>query len=144
MAIMNDLKLPMLSYYVIFYKRFRQIMQRTEKETLRGATIERRYVPFGHFCDVFTTQYAPSGHLTTSSFSLIQNVSFMLCALSGSWIWLSFDQSIDVFIEFILIYASFQWWVECPGQPYWDIRMPYEEVWSTLHVHSSTMYWIKI
>ncbi len=32
--IMNDLEQPMLSYYVIYFEKFRKIMQRTEKEAL--------------------------------------------------------------------------------------------------------------
>ncbi len=32
MVIMNDLEQPMLSYYVIYYEKFRKAMQRTEKE----------------------------------------------------------------------------------------------------------------
>ncbi len=34
MVTMNDLDWPMLSYYVIYYKTFRNVMQRTEKEAL--------------------------------------------------------------------------------------------------------------
>ncbi len=34
MVIMNDLEWPMLSYYVIYYERFRKDMQRTEKVAL--------------------------------------------------------------------------------------------------------------
>ncbi len=34
MVIMNDLEWPMLSYYVIYYEKFRKVMQRTEKEAL--------------------------------------------------------------------------------------------------------------
>ncbi len=33
MVIMNDLKWPILSYYVIYYEKLRKVMQRTEKET---------------------------------------------------------------------------------------------------------------
>ncbi len=32
MVIMNDLEWPMLSYYLIYYEKYRKIMQRTEKE----------------------------------------------------------------------------------------------------------------
>ncbi len=32
---MNDLELPMLSYYVIYYEMIRKVMQRTEKEAFR-------------------------------------------------------------------------------------------------------------
>ncbi len=35
MVIMNDLGWPILSYYVIYYEKFRKIMQWTEKEALR-------------------------------------------------------------------------------------------------------------
>ncbi len=34
MVIMNDLEWPMLSYYVIYYEKFRKIMKRTEKVPL--------------------------------------------------------------------------------------------------------------
>ncbi len=34
MVIMNDLEEPMLSYYVLYYEKFRKVMQRTEKEAL--------------------------------------------------------------------------------------------------------------
>ncbi len=34
MVMTNDLKRPMLSYYVIYYEKFRKIMQQTEKEVL--------------------------------------------------------------------------------------------------------------
>ncbi len=34
MVIINDLELPMLSYYVIYFEKLRKIMQRTEKEAL--------------------------------------------------------------------------------------------------------------
>ncbi len=34
MAIVNDLEWPMLSYYVIYYERFRKVMQQTEKVAL--------------------------------------------------------------------------------------------------------------
>ncbi len=39
MVIMNNLEWPMLSYYVIYYEKFKNIMQRTEKETLMKATV---------------------------------------------------------------------------------------------------------
>ncbi len=32
MMIINDLEQPMLSYYVIYFEKFRKVMQRTEKE----------------------------------------------------------------------------------------------------------------
>ncbi len=35
MVIMNDLELPMLSYYVIYYEKSKKVMQRTGKEALR-------------------------------------------------------------------------------------------------------------
>ncbi len=34
MVIMDDLEWPMLSYYVIYYEKFRKVMQQTEKEAL--------------------------------------------------------------------------------------------------------------
>ncbi len=34
MVIMNDLEQPLLSYYVIYFEKFRNVMQRTEKEAL--------------------------------------------------------------------------------------------------------------
>ncbi len=34
-VIMNDLEWPMLSYYVIYYEKFRKIMKWTEKEALK-------------------------------------------------------------------------------------------------------------
>ncbi len=34
MVIMNDLEWPMLSYYMIYYEKFRKVMQQTEKEAL--------------------------------------------------------------------------------------------------------------
>ncbi len=34
MVIMNDLEWPMLSYYVIYYKKFRKVMKRIEKVAL--------------------------------------------------------------------------------------------------------------
>ncbi len=35
MVIMNDLECPLLSYYVIYYEKFKKIvMQQTEKEAL--------------------------------------------------------------------------------------------------------------
>ncbi len=34
MVIMNDLEWPMLSYYVIYYEKFRKVMERTEKVAL--------------------------------------------------------------------------------------------------------------
>ncbi len=37
MVIMNDLEWPMLSYYVIYYEKFRNVMQRTEKVALNLA-----------------------------------------------------------------------------------------------------------
>ncbi len=37
MMIINDLEWPMLSYYVIYYEKFRKVMQRTEKEALKTA-----------------------------------------------------------------------------------------------------------
>ncbi len=33
---MNDLEWPMLSYYEIYYEKFRKIMQWTEKEALNN------------------------------------------------------------------------------------------------------------
>ncbi len=35
MVIMNVLKWPMLSYYVIYYEKFKKVMQWTEKEALK-------------------------------------------------------------------------------------------------------------
>ncbi len=35
MMAMNDLEWPMLSYYLIYYEKFKKVMQRTEKEALR-------------------------------------------------------------------------------------------------------------
>ncbi len=32
---MNDLELPMFSYYVIYYEMFRKVTQQTEKEALK-------------------------------------------------------------------------------------------------------------
>ncbi len=41
MVIMNDLEWPMLSYYVIYYEKFKKVMQRTEKETSKqGGSID--------------------------------------------------------------------------------------------------------
>ncbi len=34
MVIMNDLEWPMLSYYVIYYEKFRKVMKQTEKVAL--------------------------------------------------------------------------------------------------------------
>ncbi len=34
MVIMNDLEWPMLSYYVIYYEKFKKVIQRIEKEAL--------------------------------------------------------------------------------------------------------------
>ncbi len=34
MVIMNDLEQPMFSYYVIYFEKFRKVMQRTEKESI--------------------------------------------------------------------------------------------------------------
>ncbi len=34
LVIMNDLELPMLSYYVIYYEKFKKVMWQTEKEAL--------------------------------------------------------------------------------------------------------------
>ncbi len=34
MVIVNDLERPMLSYYVIYYEKFKKVMQWTEKEAL--------------------------------------------------------------------------------------------------------------
>ncbi len=34
MVIMNDVEWPMLSYYVIYYEKFRKVMQWTEKVAL--------------------------------------------------------------------------------------------------------------
>ncbi len=34
MVIMNDLEQPIISYYVIYFEKFRKIMQRTEKEAI--------------------------------------------------------------------------------------------------------------
>ncbi len=34
MVIMNDLEWPMLSYYVDYYKKFKEVMQWIEKEAL--------------------------------------------------------------------------------------------------------------
>ncbi len=36
MVIMNDLEWPMFSYYVIYYEKFRELMQRTEKVALKS------------------------------------------------------------------------------------------------------------
>ncbi len=40
MVIMNDLEWPMLSYYVIYFERFRKVMQQTEKVALMYSTLE--------------------------------------------------------------------------------------------------------
>ncbi len=32
---MNDLERPMLSYYVIYYEKFKKVMHRKEKEALK-------------------------------------------------------------------------------------------------------------
>ncbi len=34
MVIMNDLEWPVLSYYVIYYEKFKKVMQQTEKVAL--------------------------------------------------------------------------------------------------------------
>ncbi len=34
MVMMNDLEWPMFSYYVIYYEKFKNVMQQTEKEAL--------------------------------------------------------------------------------------------------------------
>ncbi len=34
MVIMNDLEWPILSYYVIYYEKFKNVMLQTEKEVL--------------------------------------------------------------------------------------------------------------
>ncbi len=39
MVIMNDLEWPMLSYYVIYYEKFKKIMQWTGKEALKYTII---------------------------------------------------------------------------------------------------------
>ncbi len=39
MVIMNDLEWPMLSYYVIYYEQFRNVMQWTEKVALIMFTV---------------------------------------------------------------------------------------------------------
>ncbi len=39
MEIINDLECPVLSYYVIYYEKFRKVMQRTEKEVLRETVV---------------------------------------------------------------------------------------------------------
>ncbi len=39
MVMMNDLEWPMLSYYVIYYEKFRKVMQQTEKEALNGKCV---------------------------------------------------------------------------------------------------------
>ncbi len=36
MVIMNDLEWPYVSYYVIYYWKFKYIMQQTEKEALQN------------------------------------------------------------------------------------------------------------
>ncbi len=38
---MNDLEQPMLSYYVIYFEKFRKIMQRTEKDALSYKEVEQ-------------------------------------------------------------------------------------------------------
>ncbi len=40
MVIMNDLEWPMLSYYVILYEKFRNVMQKTEKVALISFEVE--------------------------------------------------------------------------------------------------------
>ncbi len=46
MVIMNDLKWPMLSYYVIYYEKFGNVMQQTEKVALimvvKAAIVQRK------------------------------------------------------------------------------------------------------
>ncbi len=44
MVIMNDLEWPMLSYYVIYYEKFRKVMKRTEKEALRFTKTDQHFV----------------------------------------------------------------------------------------------------
>ncbi len=43
MVIMNDLEWPMLSYYVIYYEKFKNVMQQTEKEALSGKEMQIWY-----------------------------------------------------------------------------------------------------
>ncbi len=40
MVNMNDLEWAMLLYYVIYYDKFKKVMQQTEKETLKHWTIK--------------------------------------------------------------------------------------------------------
>ncbi len=49
MVIMNDLEWPMLSFYVIYYEKFRKVMHWTEKVALNMAW-------FGHISDLFNQQ----------------------------------------------------------------------------------------
>ncbi len=41
---MNVLEWPMLSYYVIYYEKFKNVMQRTEKVALTDITSWRIYI----------------------------------------------------------------------------------------------------
>ncbi len=48
MVIMHDLECPMLSYYVIYYEKFRKVMQQTEKVALIISTLTKDSVLLKH------------------------------------------------------------------------------------------------
>ncbi len=68
MGIMNDLEWPMLLYYVIYYEKFRKIIQGTEKEALKCICC---LLP--HFEYVLT--------FSLRTFQLFQNVIWHQCIL---------------------------------------------------------------
>ncbi len=52
MVIMNDLEQPMLSYYVIYFEKFRKIMQWTERKALTGT--KKAGMAYRHLANIWT------------------------------------------------------------------------------------------
>ncbi len=68
MVIMNDLDKPMLSYYVIYYQKFKKVMQQTEKEALSCL-----------FVDVFSPHiYMQAVYLNKQSHHKASSTSFAI------------------------------------------------------------------
>ncbi len=43
MVIINDIEWPMLSYYVIYYEKFKKVMQQTEKEAFNCISVKYHF-----------------------------------------------------------------------------------------------------
>ncbi len=82
MVIMNDFEWPMLSYYVIYFEKFRKIMQWTEKETFKvgfSDSITSSFQLEYHSCIVSLNVRCT--HLTLSRLAKI----YLTFSLSTSW-----------------------------------------------------------